>query len=292
MKRAGIDIGGTQLRAGIFDGEYRLIKSFKTANDQSRSAEENMLPIIDFLLENREGLAGVGIGCPGPVNLRQGRILNPSNLVRWHGFEVVRFMEQHVQMPVFFNNDGNIAGLAEAVLGAGKGYESVAFLGISTGFGGAFILDGKIRNGAHDNCAEYWNMIVNEYPCARLNVNDGSLNEQCCGGGLERIAARRYGREMTARELFERYHGGDGLAREIIETQADTLAKGIANLSCTLDPAIFVVGGSVAIHNWFFVEMAAKKAAGYINYTPEELIVKPAVFGDDAGLIGAALLVG
>jgi glucokinase len=96
---------------------------------------------------------------------------------------------------------------------------------------------------------------------------------------------------MNARELFDLYGSGDALATEIIEAQTETLAKGIANISCTLDPAIFVVGGSVAIYNWFFIEMAVKKAAKYINYPPEELIVKPAVFGDDAGLIGAALLV-
>jgi glucokinase len=291
MKKAGIDIGGTQLRAGIFDEQYRLIRSYKTANDQSRSAEENMESIIDFLLENRDDLEGIGIGSPGPVNLRQGRIINPPNLAHWHDFEIVRFVEKHLKLPVSFNSDGNIAGLAEAVLGAGKGYESVAFLGISTGFGGAFIYNGKIMVGAHDNCAEYWNMIVNEYPCGRLNTNNGCLNEQACGGGLGRIATKCYGREMNARELFELYGSGDALATEIIEAQTETLAKGIANISCTLDPAIFVVGGSVAIYNWFFIEMAVKKAAKYINYPPEELIVKPAVFGDDAGLIGAALLV-
>jgi len=291
MKKAGIDIGGTQLRAGIFDEQYRLIRSYKTANDQSRSAEENMESIIDFLLENRDGLEGIGIGSPGPVNLRQGRIINPPNLAHWHDFEIVRFVEKHLKLPVSFNSDGNIAGLAEAVLGAGKGYESVAFLGISTGFGGAFIYNGKIMVGAHDNCAEYWNMIVNEYPCGRLNANDGCLNEQACGGGLGRIATKRYGRAMDAKELFRLFDEGDPLAMEIIEAQAETLAKGIANISCTLDPAVFVVGGSVAIHNWFFIEMAAEKAVKYINYPAEELIVKPAVFGDDAGLIGAALLV-
>ena len=291
MKKAGIDIGGTQLRAGIFDEEYRLVSSYKTANDQSRGAEQNMEGIIDFLMENHDDLQGVGIGCPGPVNLRRGRIINPPNLARWHNFEIVRFMEERIRLPVSFNSDGNLAGLAEAALGAGKGYESVAFLGISTGFGGAFIYKGKIMTGAHDNCAEYWNMIVNEHPCGRLNANNGCLNEQACGGGLERIASKRYGRKMKAPELFDLYGRGDPLAVEIIEAQTETLAKGIANISCTLDPAVFVVGGSVAIHNWFFIEMAVKKAAGYINYPPEELIVKPAVFGDDAGLIGAALLV-
>lgn len=291
MKTAGIDIGATQLRIGIFDEDYRMVSSMKTINDQSRGPEENMQPIIAYLREHEHELRGVGVGCPGPLNLRKGIIINPSNLVKWHGFEMLRFMQSQTRLPVGVNNDGNVAGLAEAVLGAGKGYESVAFLGISTGFGGAFIYDGKIMNGAHDNCSEYWNMIVNEYKCERLIANDGCLNEQACGGGLKRIATRRYGREMDSRELFELYHCGDALAREIIETQSETLARGIANISCTQDPAVFVVGGSVAIHNWFFVEMAVERAKGYVNYPPEQLIVKPAVFGDDAGLIGAALLI-
>lgn len=290
MKTAGIDIGGTQLRAAVFDESFQMLDSIKIPNDPNCDPEENLHPIIDFLRRYRSEMKGVGVGCPGPISLREGKLLDPPNLRRWHGFEVVSCMESNLCLPVVFNNDGNIAGLAEAVLGAGRGYESIAFLGISTGFGGAFIRDGRIINGAHGNCAEYWNMIVNDYPCARGNVNDGCLNEQACGGGMGRVASRRFGREMSSRELFSLWAQGDALAREIVEAQADTLARGIANISCTLDPAAFVVGGSVAIHNWSFIEMAVERAKAYINYPPEELIVKRAQFGDDAGLIGAALL--
>lgn len=290
MKTAGIDIGGTQLRAAVFDESFQMLDSIKIPNDPNCDPEENLRPIIDFLRPYRSEMKGVGVGCPGPISLREGKLLDPPNLRRWHGFEIVSCMVSNLCLPVVFNNDGNIAGLAEAVLGAGRGYESIAFLGISTGFGGAFIRDGKIINGAHGNCAEYWNMIVNDYPCARGNVNDGCLNEQACGGGMGRVASKRFGREMSSRELFSLWAQGDALAREIVEAQADTLARGIANISCTLDPAVFVVGGSVAIHNWSFIEMAVERAKAYINYPPEELIVKRAQFGDDAGLIGAALL--
>lgn len=290
MKTAGIDIGGTQLRAAIFDENFQMLDSIKIQNDSNCDPKENLRPIIGFLRAHRSEMKGVGVGCPGPISLCEGKLLNPPNLRRWHGFEIVSYMELNLRLPVVFNNDGNIAGLAEAVLGAGRGYESIAFMGISTGLGGAFIRDGKIMDGAHGNCAEYWNMIVNDYPCARGNANDGCLNEQACGGGMGRVASKRFGREMSGRELFSLWTQGDALAREIVEAQADILARGIANISCTLDPAAFVVGGSVAIHNWNFIEMAVERAKAYINYPPEELIVKRAQFGDDAGLIGAALL--
>lgn len=289
MKTAGIDIGGTQLRAGIFDEEYRMIDSLKIANDETLNPKENMWPLVELINRYRGELRGVGIGTPGPIDRRAGRLVNPPNLLHWHNFGIVDLVRKETGLRAVLNNDGNAAGLAEAVLGAGKGCSSVVYMGISTGVGGAFIYEGRIVNGAHDNCAEIWNMIVNEAPCRRGNANAGCLNEQVSGGGLARVASLRFGRAMSAKELFALQAGGNVLANEIVEQQADNLAKGIANISCTLDPEVIVVGGSVAIHNWAFIERAAEISRGYINY-PEGPDVRRAVFGDDAGLIGAALL--
>lgn len=290
MYIAGMDIGGTQLRAGIFDENYTLLDSIKTANNRSLSAAENMVPLLHFLEKYKGKLRGVGVGTPGPIDRKNGKMLNPPNLTGWDNFEIVRFLEEKTGVRTILNNDGNVAGLAEAVLGAGKGCESAAYMGISTGVGGAFILNEKIMNGAHDNCTEIWNMIVNEDSHHHKNANPGSLNEQISGSGLHTIASERFGREVSARELFEMHARGDALALEIVEYAADTLAKGMANISCTLDPETIIVGGSVAIHNWFFVERAAELAKKYVNYDGG-LDVRKAVFGDDAGLIGAALLV-
>lgn len=290
MKTAGIDVGGTQLRAAILDENHQMIASFRTANNRALSAAENMLPLMDFLKQYTDELKGVGIGCPGPLSVRRGMMLNPPNLVGWDQFEIVRFVEMHLGVNVALTNDGTAACLAEAVLGSGKGAESVAFIGLSTGVGGGFVLNGRPFNGAHANAAEFWNMVVNEDSICHKNANPGSLNEQASGSGLARMAELAYGRPMDAAEVFKRYGRGEPRAGEIIDRATEALARGIANITCTLDPEVIVVGGSVARYNPDYVEAAAEKAKRYCIF-PEELRILPARFGDDAGLIGASLLI-
>ena len=289
MKTAGIDIGGTQLRIGIFDEQYRMLASYKTENDRGLPAAQNVDRLLSFLKDSGYELRGIGIGCPGPLDMKAGRVLNPPNLVGWDNFELTRYVEDRCGVPALLNNDANCAGLAEALLGAGKGCASVAYVGVSTGIGGAFVYRGKLFCGANGNAAEFWNMIVNEDSYCHRSANPGCLNEQTSGSGLARIASERFGRPVSARELFVLRDEGNALAAEIVEQQADNLAKGIANITCTLDPEAIVVGGSVAIHNPVYVERMRQYALKYVNY-PETLDIRMAQFGDDAGLIGAALL--
>lgn len=289
MLTAGIDIGGTQLRVGLYDAEHKLVDFFKTSNDRARTAEQNMAVLVEFLMKHRESLRGVGIGCPGPMDLSQGKLLDPPNLVGWDGFEIVRFVKVRTGLPVVLNNDANVGGLAEALLGAGKGYDTVAYMGISTGIGGAFVQRGRLLNGAHGNAAEFWNMIVNEDPRHHKNASPGSLNEQCSGSGLATAATALYGEPTDSRTLFERANAGGAGAQAIIERAADALARGIANITITFDPHAIVIGGSVAIHNPGYIARAAEIAKDYILFD-DELPILPARFGDDAGMLGAALL--
>lgn len=289
MLTAGIDIGGTQLRAGIYDKDHQLVDFFKTSNDRAKTAEQNMAVLVEFLMKHRESLRGVGIGCPGPMDIKAGKLLKLPNLVGWDGFEIVRYMEERMGIPAALNDDGNVAGLAEAVLGAGKGYETVAFIGVSTGIGGAFIQNGRIFNGAHSNAAALWNLIVNEDPRHHKNASPGSLNEQCSGSGLATAATAYYGEPADARTLFARANTGDTGAQAIIEKAADALARGIADITVTFDPHAIVIGGSVAIHNPSYIARAAEIARDYILFD-DDLPILPAVYGDDAGMLGAALL--
>ena len=289
MKRIGIDIGGTQLRIASFDEDYEIIKVNKIPNDRSLSARDNLCRLLDTF-DSYDGYAGIGIGCPGPLDIKKGKILTPPNLVGWDYFDLVAEVEKYTGIPACLNNDANVAGLAEARLGGGKGYESVCYVGISTGIGGAFIYKGEIMNGAHGNAAEFWNMIVNEDPHSHKNANKGSLNEQVSGSGLQTIASEIFGRPTSPIELFSLYRDGNKEASDIIDNAADAMAKGIANITCTIDPDIIVIGGSIAIHNPFFMDMIYEKAKQYC-VLPDDLKIVPAEFGDDAGLLGAALLV-
>ena len=293
MHRIAIDIGGTQLRIALVDEAYHIVEVYKTANDRTHDATANCQPLVDWIRAKQEAgfeLAGIGIGSPGPLDLRAGKVLNPPNLVGWDGFEIVRFFQEATGLPTFLNNDANVAGLSEALLGGGKGSESVIFVGLSTGFGGAFVYRGELINGAHGNTAEYWNSIVCDDPNGRGSANPGSLNENAGGTGITRVATARFGRPMGPKELFDLFYAGDETAAEVFEYCTEMLARGLVNVYWNFDPDVVVVGGSIALYHPIYLEKALEKAARYLP-SPDALHIEPARFGDDAGLIGAALLV-
>ena len=288
-----IDIGGTQLRIALVDDAYHIVEVHKTANDRTQDAQANCAPLVAWIRAKQEEgveLAGIGIGSPGPLDLRAGKVLNPPNLVGWDDFEIVRYFSEATGLPTYLNNDANVAGLSEALLGGGKGYESVIFLGLSTGFGGAFVYRGELINGAHCNTAEYWNSIVTDDPNHQKNSNPGSLNENAGGTGIARVATARYGRPMEPKELFDRYYAGEQEAGEVFDYCTEMLARGLANIYWNFDPDVVVVGGSIDQYHPVYLETALEKAARYLP-APDALHLEKAVFGDDAGLVGAALLV-
>lgn len=294
MISIGIDIGGTQLRTAVLDEGYQLKDVCKIPTDQSLNAAQNLDKMISFINSRRAAhpdtqVKGIGVCCPGPLDLKKGSTRTLPNLVGWDNFPIVDYISRGTGLPVCLNNDGNAAGLAEAVLGEGKDSQSVVFVGVSTGIGGAYIYNKKIVSGAHCNAAELWTMLVNEDPHTHKNGFPGVMNEQCSGSGITRLASDYFERNMSAKEIFALYAAGDPLAAKVVNRAADALARGFANISCTFDPELIIVGGSVAIHNPGYIRLAEKMAAKYMP-VPEYLCVRPARFGDDAGLIGAALL--
>lgn len=289
MYKVGIDIGGTNLRCAIFDERMNMIDVFKTPNDQSKGAAANCDKLIEFIKDFDGDIASIGIGCPGPLDAKEGVVQNPPNLKGWNNFRIADYFVENTHIPTKVSNDANVAGLGEAVLGAGKGFSSVFYITMSTGFGGAFIYHNDLVNGVSTCAGEIYNMIVNEDQHARPGVNKGSLNEQCGGMGLSIIAEEIFGRPISTKEIFDLWHAGDETATQLIEKTADTAAKGIANIGCVVDPEIYIIGGSIANYNPDFVELVFKKATKYY-IKPEYLQYKPAAFSDDAGLIGAALL--
>lgn len=290
VKTIGIDIGGTQLRAALVDENYEILDVYKTSNDRSLTCRQNMDKLIAFIRETAgTDVRGIGIGSPGPLNVRTGTIVQPPNMFGWDDFAVTAYVEEKTGLPAELNNDGNIAALAEARLGSGRGEESVVFVGISTGIGGGFVYRGEIVNGANCNAAEWWNMMVSDDHHCHKNANPGSLNEQSSGSGLAMWATEHYGVPTDARTLIARHRGRDPKATEILEHGAEMMARGFANIMHAIDPNVIVVGGSVAVHNPWFLDWATERAAKYL-VDPSQLCVKRAAFGDDAGLIGAALL--
>ncbi len=287
----GIDIGGTNLRVAIISKDGNVVDTFKVSNEVEKGAEYNLDKLINHIKSDWKGyeFEKVGVGAPGPLDLKVGRILNPPNLKGWENFNIKDYLSEKLNIPVQVNNDANVAGLAEAVVGAAKDADSVFYITISTGVGGGLILDKRIVNGAHSQAAEIYNMIINEDEYIQPGLNKSSLEGQCSGVNIARIASSEYKSNLSTKEVFDLYNNNEEKIVKVIDAWINNISTGIANIIAVVDPEVIVLGGAVPINNPCLIpkviEAVKKKVAD-----PNMVDIRVAKIGDNAGLIGAAML--
>ena len=287
----GIDIGGTNLRVAIVSKEGKIIESYKTENEVLKGASYNLDKLVNHIktVWKDYEIEKVGVGAPGPLDLNIGRIINPPNLKGWENFNVAEYLNEKLKMPVKVNNDANVAGLAESLFGNAKECSSVFYITVSTGVGGALIMDGKIINGAHSQAAEIHNMIINEDKYSHSGLNKGGLEGQCSGVNIARIASEIYRRKINTKEVFEYYDDNDERAVKVIDDWINNISIGIANIITVIDPEVIVIGGAVLIYNPYLLPKIIECAKNKVSNT-NVIDIRIAKMGDDAGLIGAAML--
>lgn len=289
----GIDIGGTNLRAALFDEDFTLIDKFKVGNEVEKGPEYNLNKLVIGVKErwSYKGIIAVGVGCPGPLDIKKGKILVAPNLRIWEYFDVKEYFEKELNLPVKVNNDANVAALSEAIIGAGKGCESVYYITLSTGVGGGFIYiyKGEIVSGFNSIAAEIGNMIINEDKYKHSNMNLGGLEGQCSGNNIARIASSKLGNKLTAKEVFDGAKEDNSVLGDIIRDWVINVSKAIANIIVTVDPEVIVLGGSVIINNPSFIEDIKVEVKKRV-FEGIEVNIKLANMGDDAGLVGAGIL--
>lgn len=160
MKYAvGIDVGGTNTRVALINEKYEIKERVQFGSDP-KNPIKTLNQINDVIKGFGEKIEGIGISCPGPLDLINGIILTPPNLPGWHNFELTKELEKITGISVQLENDANLAGLAETVIGAGKGKKIVEFLTISTGVGAGLCIDGQIYRGAKGFAQEVANCIL------------------------------------------------------------------------------------------------------------------------------------
>lgn len=291
MYSIGIDIGGTNLRAAVISKEGEITDIFKVKNEVDKGAPYNLDKLVTHIKNewNKYEIEKIGVGAPGPLDLKVGKLLNPVNLKGWENFNIKEYLNEKLNLPVKVNNDANVAGLAESLVGSAKDCESVFYITVSTGVGGALILDKKIINGAHSQAAEIYNMIINEDKYSHAGTNKGGLEGQCSGVNIARIASDIYGRTLDTKEVFDLYESNDEKAVQVIEKWINNISIGIANIISVVDPEAVVIGGAVLIYNTYLlpkiIECTKTKVAD-----PAMVDIRIAQIGDNAGLIGAAML--
>ena len=287
----GIDIGGTNLRAAILNENYIIIDKLIIENEVESGPKYNLGKLVSIIKEKwlDKEIIGVGVGCPGPLDIKNGKILVAPNLKTWEYFNVKEFLSKELNLQVKVNNDANVAALSEAIMGSGKGCESVYYITLSTGIGGGFIYKGEIVSGFNSIAAEVGNMIINEDCYKHKNMNYGGFEGQCSGTNISRIASKVMGRKITTKEVFNSARSGNNDLVNVINNWIINISKAIANIVITVDPEVIVLGGSVILNNKEYIEFIKEEVEKRI-FDGIKVNIKLASMGGDTGLIGAGIL--
>lgn len=161
MKYAvAIDIGGTNTRVALIDEKYKIEERAQFSTDAD-NPDITLFKIKQAIERFDKEIVGVGMSCPGPLDLIEGKILTTPNLHgKWHGLCITKELENLIHKPVYLENDANLAALAEAIIGEGKEYNIVQYLTVSTGLGAGLVINKKVFQGAHGFANEVANVCL------------------------------------------------------------------------------------------------------------------------------------
>ncbi len=236
-------------------------------------------------------IKAIGIGCPGPLDSKEGIVLSPPNLPGWRNVRLKDMVGKRFRVPVAVENDANCAGLGESVAGAGKRSSSMVLLTLGTGIGSAIVLGGKLWTGKGGFASELGHVSVDINGPKCGCGNRGCIELYASATGIVRRMKEVSGNRavLTAEDVFRNAGRGDKKARRIVNETAYYLGCALANIVNALDPELIVLAGGITGAGRGFVRKAEgimRKRA--LKESSREVKVVVAKLGDDAGLIGAA----
>ena len=287
----GVDIGGTNIRACVIDEGNNIVDKFKIKNEVSEGPTKNIDNLYNEFNKRWQSynIKSLGVACPGPLDLKNGIIINPPNLIGWENFQIKDYMSEKFKLPVIVNNDANVAGYGEAMVGVAKECESVYYITLSTGVGGGFIYKNEIVNGFNNVAAEINNMIINEDTYSHSGLNKGGLEGQCSGTNISRLANSKLHQQISTKDVFDRAHLGDKICKDVIDNWVLNISKAISNIIVTVDPEVIVLGGSVILNNAKYLDNIVESVKKLV-FKGVNIDIRLAELGDDAGLIGCGVL--
>ena len=308
----GIDLGGTNIVAGVVDEEYNIIAKASTKTNCPRPEKEiadDMAKMVLQAVENAnlkiEDIEWVGIGTPGIANSSTG-IIEYSNNLGFKDTPMVKYIQETIDKPVFIENDANAAAYGEFVAGAAKGANNAVCITLGTGVGGGIIVDGKIYAGSNFAGAEIGHTVIEvdgaQCSCGRkgcfeayssatglIRMTKEAIAEHP-GCIMEKMAEEKG--KVTARTSFDSMRAGDEYAKAVVDKYIKYLAAGITNTINIFQPDVLCIGGGVCNEGDPLLlpmkEIVEKEV--YTRNSPKNTKIVIAELGNDAGIIGAAFL--
>lgn len=305
----GVDIGGTKLAAGVVDDRLQIHQRLQRSmrGQDTPALLDTIATAVQELVNTTHGeIAAVGFGIPSLIDRRSGTSVVAVNLP----LTDIRFgalMAERLDLPVFVDNDGNVAALAEHRAGAGVGVEHMLLIGLGTGIAGGLILNGELYRGWIGSGAELGHMVIdiNGPRCQGNCPNHGCFEAMASGTALAREArliasvqpesalglAVRDGREIDGPLVTELAYDGDTAAREVIQLIGERLGVAIASYVNIFNPEMVIVGGGVMGAGEMLLEPArAEVQKRALPPSRDNVRIVAAEFGAEAGMVGAAAL--
>jgi len=312
----GVDVGGTKVAAGLVSARGEILDQMRTpmvSNDGPERALATVTSLIHALTEKASSalgaqakLRGIGVCSPGPLDPISGVVLNPPNLPCWRNFPLGDQIAHIHGVAAKIDNDGNAAGLAEALWGAGRGYRNVFYTTVGTGIGTGILFDGHIYHGRTGAAAEGGHMTIDRHGprcgCGKLGCIEALASGPAIAGRARAKIAS--GRKSSLLDLAagdpEKISGvlvgqacasGDAVAVETMQETVDLLAIWLGNIVDLLEPDVMIVGGGVVdLLRPLFGEIRDRLPGHSVNLRCHEIPLVAAHYGQDAGVAGGAAL--
>ncbi len=310
----GVDLGGTNIVSAIVNCQGKIVKSLKVPTLTERGKETTIKRIIGTIHENiiqstiaLDDIIGIGIGAPGPLDVKRGIINFAPNLPGWIDVPLRKKLENEFNMKVVLENDANAAAWGERCFGAGQGVNNLVCFTLGTGIGGGIIINGKIYHGNNYGAAELGHMTVNK-DGPRCNCgNYGCLEAYSSATGIKNRIKNRIKEgikseflnfdddnlfeSLRLKSIFKAARKGDRLTSDIVEEAISYLGIAIANIANILNPEMVVlVGGITNEGDKLLIPLRkeVKKRAFYSNYKSLKIVIGK--LAGNAGVLGAAAL--
>lgn len=312
MYRVGIDLGGTNIVAGVVDDQYTIVARAKRKTAMPRPADAILADMADAVREavaaaglTMADIAYVGIGSPGTCNADTG-ILEYANNLRFENLPLRDLMREALDKPVYIENDANAAALGEALAGAARGAQSCVCITLGTGVGGGIIIDGRIYGGFNFAGAELGHTVIvvdgdlctcGRHGCWEAYASATGLVNQTRRAMVEHPDSAMWKiagdlDHVDGRTAFDAMRAGDAVGRQVVDAYIGYVACGLVNVINIFQPEVLCIGGGICKEGDTLLKplQAYIERERYSKFSTHQTRLCVATLGNDAGIIGAAAL--
>lgn len=303
----GLDIGGSNVRLVLADRELNIVGNvyrtqFKKFNTVEEEVEENICSLIETTLKDKrideKSIKAIGLSLAALFDRESGCITFWPNNSMWNGFPLREYLQKKFNIPFLFEDDANSAAIGELCYGSAKGYNSFAYITVSTGIGCGLVLNGDLYTGTHGWAGEIGHIKLQESTVKCKCGATGCLQALVSGPALlsraEELAAHydsRFSNKIEDLTQVAAYaQAGEGWALRVFDEAGEYLANALNNMIMLLDVPLIVIGGGVALAGDILISPIAKTLKSSLGCRRREVIVEAAKCGNECGVFGIVAL--